>query len=61
MKGGVIKWIKNPENYIYLILMIVCVAIASRKYDVWIVLAVIGVFFVVAYLLGKLIFNKKKK
>lgn len=58
---GVVKWVKNPENYIYLILAIVCIAIASRKYDVWILISVIGFVYIVFYLLGKLIFKRKKE
>lgn len=58
--GGIIKWVKDPENYIYLIVMIVCIAIASRKYDVWIVIVVIGAICIATYVLGKFLFKKKK-
>ena len=54
-------WIKKPENYFYLILAIVCLAIGSRKYDFWILIIVIAGVFILTYLIGKLILMFKDR
>lgn len=54
----VIRYIKKPRNYVFLIVVVVCTVIALRKYDYWDILKV--VFFALVFgIMIRLIFFRR--
>jgi hypothetical protein len=53
-------WIKQPENYFYVILVIICLAIGSRRYNIWLLIGGTIILFVLSFLIGKLILKNRK-